>query len=113
MFEFDTRERDGVLVLSVQGSLDAMTSSSLKAEVAVLAEKHLKVVVDLGGLTLIDSTGVGTLISLFKRVRARGGHVYFAALQSQPREVFRLLRLDRSLDLFDTVDAAVDKIQAA
>jgi anti-sigma B factor antagonist len=70
-------------------------------------------VVDLAGLTLIDSTGVGVLISLFKRLRALEGHVYFAGLTGQPKEIFRLLRLDRSLDLFANVNEAVERIKGA
>jgi anti-sigma B factor antagonist len=112
MFRFDKHERDGVAVLVLHGSLDAMTAGALKAEVVAIADARvLKVVVDLEPLALIDSTGVGVLISLFKRVRAQSGHVFFAGLRAQPKEVFRLLRLDRSLDLHPTVSEAVDKIR--
>ncbi|HEX6838506.1 MAG TPA: STAS domain-containing protein [Polyangia bacterium] len=52
------------------------------------------------------------LISLFKRARAAGGAVHFAALNGQPKEIFRLLRLDRSLDLRATLDEAVAKLEA-
>ena len=112
MFRFDKHEREGVTVLVLHGSLDALTASGLKSEVVAIAEaKTLKVVVDLEPLTLIDSTGVGVLISLFKRIRAQNGHVFFAGLRAQPKEVFRLLRLDRSLDLSPSVSEAVDKIR--
>jgi anti-sigma B factor antagonist len=111
MFKFDKRDQEGVLVIGVQGSLDAMTAAGFKPEVVAVADAgHRKVVVDLAALTLIDSTGVGVLISLFKRVRAQNGNVYFAGLGGQPKEVFRLLRLDRSLDLFPSVGEAVEKI---
>ena len=114
MFRFDKHLREGVVVLELHGSLDAMTASAFKPEVVAIADsKALKVVVDLKPLTLIDSTGVGVLISLFKRTRAQGGQVYFAGLVAQPKEVFRLLRLDRSLDLFPTVDEAVAKLTKA
>ena len=102
------------MLLTLEGSLDALTASGLKADVVAIAEaRQLKVVVDLSLLTLIDSTGVGVLISLFKRLRALDGHVYFAGLSGQPKEIFRLLRLDRSLDLFPTVNEAGERIAAA
>ena len=69
------------------------------------------VAVDLTKLTLIDSTGVGVLISLFKRARAAGGSVHFAGLSGQPKEIFRLLRLDRSLDLHPSLDVALGKLK--
>jgi anti-sigma B factor antagonist len=114
MFRFDKQGREGWLLLTLEGSLDAMTSAKLKPEVVAIAEaQQLKVVVDLSQLTLIDSTGVGVLISLFKRLRALDGHVFFAGLAGQPKEIFRLLRLDRSLDLFPTVNEAGERIAAA
>jgi anti-sigma B factor antagonist len=114
MFRFEKADRGGVVVLALFGGLDAMVAPALKAEVVAISElKTMKIVVDVTALTLIDSTGVGVLISLFKRTRAQGGHVYFAGLAGQPKEVFRLLRLERSLDLHPTVDEAVARLQAA
>jgi anti-sigma B factor antagonist len=112
-FSFERSERDGTTILALAGNLDAATAHTLKQEVVAIAEaKKLRVCVDLAKLTLIDSTGVGVLISLFKRTRANSGNVFFAALAGQPKEIFRLLRLDRSLDLHPTVDAALDKLKA-
>lgn len=113
MFQFERSEREGVTVLTLVGSLDAATSTGLKSEVVRLTDAgKVRVAVDLAKLTLIDSTGVGVLISLFKRARAAGGAVHFAGLVGQPKEIFRLLRLDKSLDLHPTLDAAVDKLKA-
>ena len=112
MFQFERSEREGVTVLTLAGNLDAATSSGLKKEVVVLTDGgKTRVAVDLAKLTLIDSTGVGVLISLFKRVRALNGMVLFGGLVAQPKEIFRLLRLDRSLDLLPTADDAVAKLK--
>jgi anti-sigma B factor antagonist len=51
--------------------------------------------VDLSELRLIDSSGVGVLVSLYKRVRANGGDVRFEGATAQPLVIFKLLRLDR------------------
>jgi anti-sigma B factor antagonist len=114
MFRFEKGAREGCTLLALEGSLDASTAQTLKPEVLAIEQaKQLKVVVDLSALTLIDSTGVGTLISLFKRLRALEGNVFFAGLSGQPKEIFRLLRLDRSLDLFSTVNEAFERIKGA
>ncbi len=112
MFRFDKREHEGIQVLALHGQLDAQSATALKSEVLALADAHvLKIVVDLADLNLVDSTGVGVLISLFKRTRSALGHVYFAGVQGQPREIFRLLRLDRALDLVPSVDAAIEALR--
>ncbi|SRR6266511_2794406 len=113
MFSFERSESDGITVLSLVGNLDAATASGLKQEVIAIADaKKTRIAVDLARLTLIDSTGVGVLISLFKRTRAQGGTVNFAGLTGQPKEIFRLLRLDRSLDLLPQLDDALVKLRA-
>src|SRR6266540_2953589 len=56
---------------------------------------HMKV--DIGHLRLIDSSGVGALVSLYKRVKAKGGTVEIKGLRDQPAAIFKLLRLDRVL----------------
>ena len=48
-------------------------------------------------------------VSLFKRLRTLGGDVKIAGLTGQPKEIFRLLRLDRVFDVFDSVEAAAAK----
>jgi anti-sigma B factor antagonist len=55
------------------------------------------VVVDLSFLRVIDSSGVGAIVSLYKRVRATGGDVRVVGLRDQPLAIFQLLRLDRVL----------------
>jgi anti-sigma B factor antagonist len=114
MSDFQRSERGGVTLLAVRGSLDALSATRLKPEVVAIGDSGAKkVVVDLSELALLDSSGVGVLISLFKRVRAIGGQVLYAGVRSQPKEVFRLLRLDRSLDLSATVDEAIGKLGSA
>jgi len=86
----------GVIRLVIEGELDAVTVSELRAEIEKLLTRPAKRVdVDLSRLRMIDSSGVGALVSLYKRVRANGGNVVVQGLRDQPLAIFRLLRLDR------------------
>lgn len=110
MLEFTREELDDVDVLILKGNLDALTAPDLRPTIdELVANRRIKVIFDLKDLTLIDSSGVGAIVSLFKRVRMLGGDVKIACLANQPKEIFRLLRLDRAFDLFDTVEAAQKK----
>jgi anti-sigma B factor antagonist len=87
---------DGEATLRIEGTLDAVTAPELRPALdALVAENKQKIVIDLSSLRLIDSSGVGVLVSLFKRVRANGGDVRIVGVRDQPRAIFRLLRLDR------------------
>jgi anti-sigma B factor antagonist len=90
---------DGTL-LRLRGELDALSCPELRPVVDTLAEQgKCTVTVDLSELRLIDSSGVGVLVSLYKRVRANGGEVKFAGVTAQPLVIFKLLRLDRAFEL--------------
>ena len=89
-------DNDNETVLKIEGTLDAVTAPELRSVVDDLVnESRKEVTLDLAALRLIDSSGVGVIVSLFKRVRANGGQVRITGLRDQPRAIFRLLRLDR------------------
>jgi anti-sigma B factor antagonist len=85
-------------LVRIEGSLDALTATELRPLLdALVVERRLDIVFDLQGLSLIDSSGVGAIVALFKRVKAYRGVVRVTGLRDQPLAIFRLLRLDRIL----------------
>jgi anti-sigma B factor antagonist len=86
--------------LRVEGSLDALTVAEMRPTIEGIIGLQLKeVAVDLSALTLIDSSGVGAIVSLYKRMREAGGQVKIKGLRDQPLAVFKLLGLDRVFTL--------------
>lgn len=81
--------------LAIDGALDALTVRDLRPIIdAVVADRPQRVTVDIGNLELIDSSGVGAIVSLFKRVKATGGNVVVVGAREQPLAVLKLLKLD-------------------
>ena len=81
--------------LRFEGALDALTVGDVRAAIEkVIAERPKMVTVDLGGLTLLDSSGVGAIVSLFKRLKAQGGQMRVVGAIGQPLAVLKLLKLD-------------------
>jgi anti-sigma B factor antagonist len=96
--DFKVTAKDGLTTLTIDGQLDALTSPNLRAEIdSIVLSRAPRVEVDLTNLRLIDSSGVGALVSLYKRARAEGSNVEIRGLRDQPLAIFRLLRLDRVL----------------
>jgi len=96
-----SRKDDGdKTTLFISGELDALSAAELRPLLdQVVAERRSDVLVDLSQLRLVDSSGVGALVSLYKRVRAGGGKVVFTGVTAQPLVIFKLLRLDVVFDL--------------
>jgi anti-sigma B factor antagonist len=89
-------DRGDETTLRIEGLLDAVSTAELRPIIeSVVAEKRGRVIVDLSSLRLIDSSGVGAIVSLYKRVRADGGEVTVVGVRGQPLAIFRLLKLDR------------------
>jgi anti-sigma B factor antagonist len=110
MLEHSRADHDQVTVLRLSGSLNALSAPEIKAQIDTLvAERRLAVAVELSGLELIDSSGVGAIVSLFKRLRMIGGDVKIAGLKGQPKEIFRILRLEKAFDILPTIDEAVSR----
>jgi len=86
--------------LRIEGAFDAFTVHDIRPTIdAVVAARPRTVTVDLDRVTMIDSTGVGAIISLFKRVKAQGGQVVVVCAHDQPLAVLRMLKLDTVLGL--------------
>jgi len=96
---FSTSVENGTTVLRIEGDLDVVALSELRPAVEGIATEGqpARVVVDLSALRLIDSSGVGAIVSLYKAVHAYGGSLAITGAQGQPLAILRLLRLDRLL----------------
>lgn len=85
-------------VLSIAGELDALSVQSLRPVIDEIAgNRPSKVLVDLSKLRLIDSSGVGAIVSLFKKVKSYDGSLSVVGVRDQPLAILRLLRLDSVL----------------
>lgn len=93
---FATQREAERTILRIEGELDALTVPEIRAALdALVAEEPKHVVIDLTALRLIDSSGVGAIVSLFKRLRAYGGGTTVVGVTGQPLAIFQVLRLDR------------------
>jgi len=99
-FSFD--EVGGVTVVQVDGELIVGNRGDLKQGVLErLSEGARKFVVDFSQSTYIDSSGLGVLVSLSKKIREADGALRLAGLNEDLRTLFELTKLDT---LFTIVD---------
>lgn len=94
---------EGAAVVRVLGDLDLVTAPQLAEQAALAAPGD--VVIDLGGVTFIDSTGLRALWSLRQAVASDGGR---ALLRSPSEPVIRVLRTTKLEKVFEYADDAGD-----
>ena len=95
---FSTNIDSGTVTLNITGELDAVSVPDLRPVLDdLIAKGHKQIVVDLAGLRLIDSSGVGAIVYLFRKLRAVGGRCRCKGATDQPLAILRLLKLDQIL----------------
>ena len=108
--ELSVRDNHGVTVVMVSGDMDAGNSTQLGEELDhLLSEGTRKVVIDLGKVGFMNSSGLATLVRYYKLARSNCGDISLAALQPKVRQAFQLSRLDRVFDLQPDVTRAVQR----
>jgi anti-sigma B factor antagonist len=91
---FEVRiERDRRIV--VRGEVDLSTAPELASAIASVAEGAFRVVVDLGGVTFIDSTGLGVLVNERSALEARNGAIVISSLSPVVETAFQVAGLER------------------
>jgi anti-sigma B factor antagonist len=99
----------GWQVLRLAGEVDVATAPRLRDRlVQLITEGPPQVVVDLSGLTFIDSMGLGALVSGLKRARAHDGDLRLAGASDHVAKVLNITRLDQAFVVGDTVEAVLE-----
>ncbi|MEV1287760.1 STAS domain-containing protein [Micromonospora sp. NPDC049679] len=108
-----TRTVGEYTVLEVGGEVDVYTAPRLRERLIEVVEGGArKVVVDLGRVDFLDSTGLGVLVGALKRLRAGNGTFGLVCGKEPLLKIFRITALDQVFPIFPTVEAAttVDQV---
>ena len=101
-------ERDGVTVVSVEGSIDALTAPEFQQALQrELAEGDVNLVTDLSQVDYASSAGLRALLAAVKDSRQKGGDLRLAGVQQGVEKVLALSGFTSILKIYDDADAAV------
>lgn len=93
-----------VLVISLAGQCDHQEVDNFTAVVSnALAAGNRKVLIDLGWLQFIDSTGIKCLVEAHRGVEAKGGQLAVVRPKALVKKVLKLLELENTVPIFETV----------
>jgi anti-sigma B factor antagonist len=106
-FQMITRTFAAVLVVECSGRLIlGEESANLRHLVRDLLNEHKQVVLDLGKVTHIDSSGLGILVGLYAAAQKLGGAVKIANLNLQLRDMLQITKVVTVFELFDRAEDA-------
>jgi len=100
-----------VLVITGQVTIGAGDIDVRETVQSALAAGGRKIVLDMSGVTRLDSSGIGELISAYASVKNRGGRMAIAGLSPRLATVLQVTQLVGILELHDTVSAAASALR--
>jgi anti-sigma B factor antagonist len=103
-----SRDGSGVTVVKVEGQLVVGNRQELKDLVfAALDKGDRRILIDFSQTGYIDSSGLGALVSISKRVRESGGELRLSGLNEDLRSLFELTKLDTLFAIAETPQQAL------
>jgi anti-sigma B factor antagonist len=105
---FTVTRQDDVTIVDVEGQLIVGNRQELKQKVLEeLDGGDRRFVIDFTNTGYIDSSGLGVLVSLSKKIREQGGELRLASLNEDLRTLFELTKLDTLFRIADTREDAL------
>jgi anti-sigma B factor antagonist len=107
-FGIEVGEQSDWAVVAISGQVDLATAPELKDRMLdLVAAGHDRLIADLSSTEFLDSTALGALVSVLKRLRLKGGEMRLVCTSPGILKVFDITGLDRVFPIHPSVEAAV------
>ena len=105
-------EGDNAAVVSLAGEVDVANASQVReAALKLISGGATRLIVDLSDTEYMDSSGLGTLVGLLKRLKESGGEMAIASAQPRVKRLFDITGLTQVFRLCDDVAAALKEVR--
>jgi anti-anti-sigma factor len=107
--EISQRETNGIYLLTLKGRLVlGLESNGLRTTIDnLLSSGATRIVVNLEDVNFVDSAGLGTLIEIHRKTKAKGGRLMLTNLGPKLRQALEIARL---MTLFETFATEADAV---
>ena len=104
-----TRQVDGVTIVDLSGRITLGEGSTMLRDIVrdMIAKGNNKILLNLGDVTYIDSSGIGELVSAFTTVRNGGGELKLLNLTKKVHDLLQITKLYTVFDIKDDEAGAI------
>lgn len=107
--QLSTEQRGNVAVVGITGGVDLYSSPQLRKEILKLVNaRDARLLVDLGKVTYMDSSGLATLIEGLQHINRNNGRMAVTGLRDAVKEIFELTRLDTVFSIYPDTETALE-----
>lgn len=94
--------------VEIDDRLEADTAQEFRDAMSQLAaEGKLRIVLNFGNVSFVDSSGLGCIVSALRQFRQYDGDIKLACITENIRPLIEIVRLHRVFDIYDSVEEAV------
>ncbi len=101
-------KRQGASVVILRGDVDLSSSPEARKLLLSSVDDSDRVLVDLSGVSYIDSSGIASLVEALQASKKNGKQFALAAASEPTRRVLELARLDKVFTIYATVDEGIN-----
>ena len=88
------------LTIKLAGEMDAHGCSKIRPDLEQIThQQQSHIIIDINLVSFIDSSGIGAIVFLFKRLKSQNRTMEIIGVQGQPKELMLLLRMDSAISL--------------
>jgi anti-sigma B factor antagonist len=105
---------DGTAVLTLKGDLlgEPETTEVRDKIHSLVGDDVKRVVIDLGGVNYVNSSGLGTLIAALTTMRNAGGELRLARIDEKVKNLFVITQLVKVFETYETVERALGSFKS-
>lgn len=114
MTKYNIKEiNDKVIKVVFEGDITLDYSMNFKDEIKkyLLENKIMYLVIDLSGVSFIDSSGLGMLISFFKDMNEKQGQIVYIGIHDYVKKLIELVQLSQVFIVKETEDEALEVLK--
>lgn len=91
--------------------LDESNVRKFKTDIVNSIGTNNKVLLDFTNLTFVDSSGLGGILSILRKMKEKGGSLKICNVSGPVQSVFELIRLTRLIDICESREAGINSFQ--
>jgi anti-anti-sigma factor len=100
----ETYKINNDFIIKLNGNFDADSVKVMKDDIEAYSKLNTNIIFDLEQVLFIDSSGIGAIVYLYKRMVAKGFSVSVSGLTQQPLELFQMLFLDKTINCYQSIN---------
>lgn len=111
-----SKKVDDIMVLDVNGRIVGDDSLQMRREIAgwiaeIPEDQKPKVILKLDGVSMMDSSGLGVLVSSYTSVQKKDGRLVLAGLGKGLQNLIAITKLARVFDVYETEEEAIKSFE--